>query len=93
MTPGRRVLGCFLFSVLIASAVWFSREWQYQAGVHALGYIFAPVIMLAIVVSPNVHDPSGVLVWLAITLQAFAMALLATGTFSALRRKRNRRTS
>ncbi len=78
---------CLLFSALIASVLWFSREWQYEAGVPLLKYIYPLAIALAVMMSPNVHDPSDLLVWLAITLQTFAMALLAAKIFGVVRRK------
>ncbi len=74
-------------SVLVATVLWLSRE--HSAALPWLDYVyfpFFPAVMLAIVMSPNVHDPSDLLIWLAIVAQTFGMALLAAKITGAVRR-------
>jgi hypothetical protein len=89
VTTRLRVAGwCLAFSVLLASALWFPREWVHDVHFRPLEYfyyLYVPAVLLGMVMSGNVHAPDDFLSWLAMVLENFALSLLAVKVAGRLR--------
>ena len=77
-------------SVLVASALWLSLDWLAESRVSWISVLYVPAGFLAVILSPNVHSPSDLLLWLAMTLQTFAMISLVAVLVRLARGRRRR---